>query len=177
MTTMVLTVIGDDRAGLIEALASVIAGAGGNWDESHMAELGGKFAGVVLVTVAADRASELTAALEPLEERGLLDITVTTANDGPALSGRRFGLELVGHDQPGIVREISSAMAGLNVSIEELRTETKEAPHAGGTLFSAVAQLVAPAGVEMDQIRSELEDLSNQLMVDIELSSQAATGA
>jgi len=170
MTQMVLSVIGDDRAGLIEALASAIAGAGGNWDESHMAELGGKFAGMVLVTVAAEREGELIAALEPLEAKGLLDVTVTAADAGSTVDGLRFGLELVGHDQPGIVREISAAMADLNVSIEELRTETTDAPHAGGTLFSAVAQLVAPADVKMDDIRDALENLSNQLMVDIELS-------
>jgi len=174
MTQMVLSVIGDDRAGLIEALASAIAGAGGNWDESHMAELGGKFAGMVLVTVPKERVGELTAALEPLEAKGLLDVTVTAADAGPALDGHRFGIELVGHDQPGIVREISSAMADLNVSIEELRTETKEAPHAGGTLFSAVAQLIAPPDVAPDQIRDELEKLSNQLMVEIELSTDPA---
>lgn len=181
MTTMVLTVIGDDRAGLVGALAEAIASVGGNWDESHMSELAGKFAGIVQVTVPDSKTDALRAALVPLESQGLLDITVTAgenAVDGAAAvseGGSRFELELVGHDQPGIVREMSSVLGDLGVSIEELTTETGEAPMAGGTLFTARAQLIAPAGVSSGQLRDRLEELSNQLMVDIELSENWAT--
>ena len=49
MATLVLTVIGDDRAGLVNALADVVTAHGGNWERSQLAELAGKFAGIVLV--------------------------------------------------------------------------------------------------------------------------------
>ena len=51
MTTLVLTVIGDDRAGLVKALADVVSAHDGNWEQSHLAELAGQFAGIVVVTV------------------------------------------------------------------------------------------------------------------------------
>ena len=54
MATLVLTLIGDDRAGLVNAVAEVVARHGGNWERSQMAELAGKFAGIVLVTVPDD---------------------------------------------------------------------------------------------------------------------------
>ena len=65
MATLVLTVIGDDRAGLVNALADVVTAHGGNWERSQLAELAGKFAGIVQVSVADERADELAAALEP----------------------------------------------------------------------------------------------------------------
>jgi glycine cleavage system regulatory protein len=45
MTSLVLTVIGPDRPGLVEALAETIASYGANWLESRMSHLEGWFAG------------------------------------------------------------------------------------------------------------------------------------
>jgi glycine cleavage system regulatory protein len=56
------------------------------------------------------------------------------------------------------------------VSIEELTTDVREAPMAGGTIFEARAVLVAPADVAPDDLRPMLESLAHALMVDIELS-------
>ena len=50
-TYLVLTVIGDDRPGLVEALAETIAAHEGNWLESRMSHLAGKFAGLLRVSV------------------------------------------------------------------------------------------------------------------------------
>ena len=75
MATLVLTVIGDDHAGLVRALSGVIANHGGNWETSRMSHLAGKFAGIVMVTVAEENADALVKDLEPLEAQGLLDIT------------------------------------------------------------------------------------------------------
>jgi glycine cleavage system regulatory protein len=51
MATLVLTVIGNDTSGLVDALADPIAHHGGSWDRSHMARLAGQFAGIVVVSV------------------------------------------------------------------------------------------------------------------------------
>ena len=47
--SLVLTVIGPDRPGLVEALSQSIASHDGNWLESRMAKLSGQFAGIVRV--------------------------------------------------------------------------------------------------------------------------------
>ena len=49
MTDLVLTLIGPDRPGLVEAVAEVVAAHGGNWLESRMARLAGKFAGILRI--------------------------------------------------------------------------------------------------------------------------------
>ncbi len=170
MATLVLTAIGDDHAGLVRALSGVITEHGGNWETSRMAHLAGKFAGIVMVTVADENTEALIADLEPLERQGLLDITAElTAPRARREDETRLTLELVGLDQPGIVRDISDALAARKVNIEELETETEAAPMDGGTLFRARATLVLPQDLSADDLSDVLEELAVQLMVDIEL--------
>ena len=170
MRTLVLTVLGNDRPGLVEAIANVIADAGGSWDRSHMSRLAGKFAGIVEATVPAGRHHDVVAELRGLSDRGLLNVEVESADstDEPTA---QVALHLLGSDRPGIVREISAAMAALDVSIVELETETTSAPMAGELLFAARAVLQPPAEVDLDRVRDALEELANELMVDIELST------
>lgn len=174
MASVVLTVVGDDQAGLVSALAEIVAFHGGNWERSQMAELAGKFAGIVLVSVPDSRVDALAESLRPLQESGLLEISIAAADGGVvAPEGVRVSLELVGQDRPGIIAEISKALASHKVSIEELTTETVDAAMAGGLLFKAEAVLEVPAGTNIDAVQAELEDLANELMVDIDLSTAA----
>lgn len=168
MTPLVLTLIGDDRAGLVASVAAAINEHGGNWERSQMAELAGKFAGIVLVTVPDDRVDALTSALEPL--KGLLDVTVQRATGAASGTGTaRWSLELLGADRPGIVSEITSALAACGVSIDALTTTTREAPMTGEVLFEAVADLEVPADVDIGVLRRSLENLAHELMVDLDL--------
>ncbi len=171
MARVVLTLIGDDRAGLVDALSGVIADHGGNWERSHLTELAGKFAGIVEISVPDSKVAELVADLEPLHTRGLLDITAERASsDQPEAPAMRLALHLVGMDQPGIVHDVSHALAALDVSIETLETATSSAPMSGETLFTADAVLAMPPGVSAATVAEVLEDLAHQLMVDIEVN-------
>ena len=58
MATIILTVIGEDRPGLVSALSAPINAHGASWKRSQMSRLAGKFAGIVLVSVADDRQAE-----------------------------------------------------------------------------------------------------------------------
>jgi len=174
MATLVLTVIGDDRAGLVDALAGPIAQHGGNWDRSHMARLSGKFAGIVVVSVPDDRVDDLTAELGTLTAQGLLDVTVAiAAADGPAATNDELlHLHLIGHDRPGIIREIANALARRNVSIEELETSASSAPMSGELLFEATATLRMPADTDPADLRATLEAIANELMVDLDVTDR-----
>ena len=171
MATLVLTVIGDDRAGLVDALAGPIAAHGGNWDRSHMARLAGKFAGIVVVSVPDERTDALTAELRTLAAQGLLDVSVAIAStDAPETDDDLLQLRLIGQDRPGIVREVASALAQRNVSIEELETSAASAPLSGALHFEAVATLRVPAGTDPADVRSILESIANELMVELDVS-------
>lgn len=171
MISFVLTVLGDDRPGLVDSLSGVITRHDGNWERSQMARLGGKFAGVVQVSVPTAKAAELKAALAALGEDGLLHVSVDNAGTEPVADGDRFVLSLVGTDRPGLVHSVSAALAEMGASIEELDTATSDAPMSGGPLFEATAAVVLPAGVSIDAVRDRLEALADRLMVDIDLSN------
>ena len=124
--TLVLTVIGDDRPGLVESLATTVAAHQGNWLESSLAHLAGKFAGIVRVDVPDDRVAALQAALAALD--GLRVSADNAGSDGETGGSRRLRLSLVGHDRIGIVREVSQVLARHAVNVEELNTHTASAP-------------------------------------------------
>jgi glycine cleavage system regulatory protein len=166
---LVLTLIGPDRPGLVEALAVTVARHGGNWEESRMARLAGKFAGILRVTVPVDAASALIASLHGLEREGL-KLTVESSEPSPdEPGGRRLRLELLGNDREGIVRDISSTLAVRKVNVEELETTCEEAPMGGGQLFRAEAVLYVPGAVALEELRSTLESLADDLMVELSL--------
>lgn len=169
---LVLTVIGEDRPGLVEALADLVASHEGSWDESRMARLAGHFAGVVQVHLPEARAEGLIEALPGLVDRGLSVSVVDSDWSLAAVDHRRsLRLELVGQDRPGIVREISGALAGLGVSVQDLRTVVESAPMSGEPLFRAEAELAPPEDVAVDRIRDALERLADELMVDVSLEA------
>ncbi len=165
---LVVTLVGADRPGLVESVAKLVAAHGGNWLESRMARLGGQFAGVARVELPKENEAALRAAFSA----GLSGLSVSVAADpgAPAsLSGRAVFLELVGHDRPGIVAQITAVLAAHRVNVEDLSTECVEAPQGGGTLFQAKAELLLPAGVELPSIRRDLEKIASDLMVDLNL--------
>ncbi len=165
-TYLILTVIGDDRPGLVGELAAAISGHDGNWLESSMSHLAGKFAGIVRVAVPAPRAAALEAALGQLSG---LKVTSASSAAAEAPKGRRLRLSLVGHDRIGIVREVSQVLAHHAVNVESLETHTSSAPMSAAVLFHAVAELTAAPDLDVSALTGELERISNDLMGDITL--------
>lgn len=168
--TLVMTLVGADRPGLVEQVATLVAAHGGNWLESRMAHLGGKFAGILRVAVPAEQEAALEKALQQLAVAGLQVVAQAEAASGsPASAGRLMRLELVGQDRPGIVREISHALAAHGVNVEELETGCESAPMSGEVLFRARAQISVPPGGDVAALRTTLEKIAADLIVDLQL--------
>ncbi len=170
MTTyLVLTLIGDDRPGLVEQLSQVVASNSGNWLESSMSHLAGKFAGILRVSVPDGNTEKLVRELESLSDSLRLVIEKGSGekrND----SSQSLSLNLIGNDRPGIIREISAALAKQRVNVEELNSECTIAPMSGETLFNAEVRLMVPSGLDLDALRKELEQIADDLIVDIQFS-------
>jgi glycine cleavage system regulatory protein len=167
-TDLVLTLLGPDRPGLVEAVAQSIAAHGGNWLESRMAHLAGRFAGILRIELAADQVAALTSALTKLEGRGLR-ITVEPGG-APGQAARPMELELLGLDRPGLVHEVSRLLARQGVNVEELSTDRSSAPMSGEMMFRARARLDVPTTVDVSAVRAGLERLASDLMVEIRLA-------
>lgn len=170
MTTyLVLTVIGDDKPGLVESLSQAIADNSGNWLESSMSELAGKFAGILKISIADSAVDNLIEELNGLSDR--LNIVIEKATEETrSESPQCISLNMVGNDRPGIVKEISRVLASLDVNVEALTTECSPAPMSGASLFTADAKLKVPTNMELESLRSHLEQLSDDLVVEIKVS-------
>jgi glycine cleavage system regulatory protein len=164
--SLVLTVIADDRPRIVESLAEQVLAAGANWEESRMARLAGKFAGLLRVSVDADRAADLAAKLTAIE--GLTVVVEATA-EPQVEPGRGLYIELIGNDHPGIIRDISRALAAQHVNIEDLETDVLSAPMSGELLFRARAHVHVPLVVTLESLRTQLEALAGELMVDLDV--------
>jgi glycine cleavage system regulatory protein len=168
VTSLILTILGPDRPGLVEALAGPIAAHGGNWLESRMAHLAGKFAGILRAEVPADRVEALVAVLGRLERQGL-KVVVERADAGAAAPQAVWVVELEGLDRPGLVREISQVLADRGVNIEELVTDRVTAPMSGELLFRSRARISVPPSADAAELRARLERLAGDLMVQVSL--------
>jgi glycine cleavage system regulatory protein len=164
---LVMTILGPDRTGLVESVARVVAGHGGNWLESRMCRLGGEFAGILRIELPAEKRQALIDALQALQDRGLTVVVRPGEIAAAATSGRLARLEIVGHDRPGIVHEITRALAGAGVNVEEFSSECASAPMSGEPLFKAIARLQLPAGGNEAALKTELEKIAGDLLVDI----------
>jgi glycine cleavage system regulatory protein len=170
-TSLVLTLIGADRTGLVESVARVVAEHGGNWLESRMCRLGGEFAGILRIEIPAEKKSSL---LDALQKISGLNVTVRSNETKiSAGQGRQTKFEIVGSDRPGIVHEISAALARANVNVEEFSSEVVSAPMSGETLFKASARLQLPENCDLAALKRDLEKIAADLQVDVSFAELA----
>lgn len=161
---LILSVMAADRPGIAERIAEVVAQHGGNWQESRLASMAGRFAGIVRVSLEQEGYGELQAAIQALRDEGLsVQIEV---GDADAEAVESHWIEVIGNDRPGIVREVTRALAAEQVNVIDLSTEVEPASMSGGLLFRATLELGLTPGQSMDAVIQALEDLSPDLMVD-----------
>ncbi|MCZ6830513.1 MAG: ACT domain-containing protein [Gammaproteobacteria bacterium] len=169
-TSFIITFIGDDRPGLVEELSAVITDQGGNWRESRLQQLAGKFAGLVSVSLPSDRGEDLRAALKALAPRGLsVKVTALESLSGDEHPGRTIRLTIIGPDRPGIVREISAALAQQHINVVDMRSDVSSAPMSAEAMFSASVEAQISERSDLDELNEKLEEIANQMSVDVQL--------
>lgn len=166
---IVLTIIARDRPGLVQRLSDVIARHGGNWIDSSLARLGGEFAGIVQVKLPEVSLEPLQSALAALSQDGIECVVRHGAMPAVA-AGSHARLELTGVDHPGIVHEVSSALARHGVSIDALETRVFQGSMSGEAMFAAAADVVLPPQLSSHELRRLLEEIAQDIMVDIDLA-------
>ena len=171
-TSLVATVTGADRPGIVRALSDRAQRHGANWTVSHMARFAGQFAGMVHFDVPRERAQALTEALRALEPSGLN--VIVTESAGAARAGwRAYDFEFVGDDRVGIVADLTRVLVDRGVSIERLNTETVRSSASGKARFKVAAHLLVPASADLEAIRFELGELARSLTADLQLGERA----
>ncbi|MBM7062262.1 glycine cleavage system protein R [Pseudomonas sp. UL073] len=172
MNHLVITVIAQDQPGLVERIARCIAEHGGNWLESRMSRMAGQFAGILKISVPAESYDELVDGLQALNEQGIRVLLAESGID-PSCTWKPIHLDLVGNDRPGIVRDITRLLSEHGINIESLTTEVVPAPMSSEPLFHAEAVLAVPLTLSLDLLQNRLETLADDLMVELNLRSDA----
>lgn len=165
----ILTFIGEDRPGLVDQLSQAIEAHQGNWHESRLSQLAGKFAGLVLVSLPAANADALEAELRELASCGL-DIKVTPAEAGwHSSDNRAIALSILGPDRLGIVHEISHALAERQINVVEMDSRVESAPMSGEPLFRARIDARIPTDVDLTELGVTLDEIAEQMTLEIDL--------
>ena len=166
---IILSVVAPDRPGLVDEVASVITGHGGNWLAASMARLGGQFAGIVQADIPDEQRESFERAIAGLAGKGI-EVTLRGEETSSAtiMQGHMAHLSLTGADHPGIVRDISHTLAEHGVSIEQFHTQLFKGSMSGEAMFAVQADMMLPADLDDGKLREALEDIAGDLLVEIE---------
>ncbi len=167
MKELILTLISEDRPGIVDKVASVIHLHDGSWMESRMTQMAGKFVGIVRVTCPIVNIDAMTGALADLSEAGIR-ITVEEGQTSEISTETYVAVNITANDRLGIVREVANCLAALNINLEDLQTDCSTAAMSSSAMFHASFLTVIPEDVTVEDVIAALESLSDDLMVDID---------
>jgi glycine cleavage system regulatory protein len=166
----IITFISDDRPGLVEIIANTVRKCDGNWQESRLSQLGGKFAGLILVSVPQSGAAALVQALSDLNQ-GDISVSVTeTAKKTTSPDVRTVSLSIIGPDRSGIVQEVSRALTGHRINVIEMDSKVSSAPMSAEMLFEARISASVPEILDVEQLRDSLDSIADQMTLEIEMA-------
>lgn len=168
MTPLILSIIADDRPGIVEQIADAVSAHQGNWLESSLANLAGKFAGIVRIEVPEAQYEGLCQSLNALTSKGV-KISIDATDARVSAHKARVHITVTGSDRPGIVREITALLARQQVNVQALQTQCESAAMSGDQLFIASLKVVLPEGMDEHDLAETLESISTDLVVDTEV--------
>lgn len=174
MRYLVLTFVGDDRPGFVQDIAGVIADGGGSWVESRMCQLEGKFAGLARISVSDEQFESLKNALIEFPEHRFT-LNVEELEETARQVVRRYDLDIIGHDRPGILREVTTALARNTVNLLEVTSNVLPATMTGIPMFSCKAIIEVGEDTDLGLIDEQLADIAGELGIDIRIDHEAET--
>lgn len=168
---LVIHFMGPDKPGLVRSVSNVVNQFDGNWLDSKMSLLAGRFAGLACVEIAADKKDALTLALQNLQ--GVV-CTVEAAEITEEIANTRvLGMNIVGPDRPGIVHDVTLALEAHVANVVDMETHIAAAPMSGELTFSADASIEVPFEMDWRVIADQLDEVATKLGVDILLDDDS----
>jgi|TARA_B100000809_G_scaffold260398_1_gene307270 glycine cleavage system regulatory protein len=163
--SLIVSFIGDDRPGIVQVIANVVARHGGSWQESRMSGLGGYFSGTARILINSDSLEALDQSLQALE--GLTCIIRPLRQTSPDKTTQKMKLDIVGPDRPGILQDVTSQLVGYGINVIEMETEVRPASMSGELNFIADALVGVPNEVDIESLDKQLDAIARNLGLDI----------
>ena len=169
----VLTAIGADRPGLVEAVSEFVFHSDGNIEDSRMANLHGQFTMMLLVSAPPEALHKMQAAVPVLIQKTHLHVEIRPAVDmpTPARPAMHYRLAASAMDQAGLVHRITHLLRSLEVNIESMETSLVAAPYSGAPVFEMSLLMSVPGDLPSRDLRDQLGKLCDELNVDWDLTS------
>ena len=166
MKSILISVLGDDKPGLLDSLSEIIVSNDGDWIESNMSTVEAKFAGILRINVPSKNASKLMKELTSSK----LGLQIACEETAPVTFSdfKSYNIELIGQNHVGIINKLSHVLTyELKANVEGIKTEIIEASMSGEQLFKAQITLHLPKSVDERLIKDKLELIADEMMVEI----------
>lgn len=163
MNDLTVTAVGRDRPGIVAGVTGVLYELGCNLADCSMTRLRGDFAMILLVEAPSEvDSARLQEQLEVTGEEFGLEIRVTEASAPEhETPSRPFVISVYGADRPGIVHQVSKALADREINITDLTS------HLVQGIYTMVLDANLPEGTNPAEVESELRTLAGDLGVDL----------
>lgn len=167
MKSILISVLGDDKPGLLDSLSEIIVSNDGDWIESNMSTVEAKFAGILRVNVPAKNTKKLMKELTSSK----LGLQIACEETAPVTFSdfKSYNIELIGQNHVGIVNKLSHVLTyELKANVEGIKTEIIDTSMSSGEqLFKAQITLHLPKSVDERLIKDKLELIADEMMVEI----------
>lgn len=175
MPHLVVAAAGPDQTGIVAEFTRVFLQRGCNLEDTSMTVLRGQFA-MMLVVEAPPLVTPSALERELADETALLGLVVSVWQvpdvSPTSPQGEPWTVSIYGADRPGIVNQISKALADRDVNIADLETRLvgpQDAP-----IYSMILDVTVPPGTNVDNLRSELKEVADGLGVECHLRPSEA---
>jgi len=160
VTSLAITVVGEDRPGIIARAAAALSEAGMNLEDSSMTLLRGHFTMTLICAGSADVAA-VEAALAPLADT---ELTVSVREVADAADqvrpGESYLVTVHGADRLGIVARLAGTIASAGGNITDLTTRLS------GDLYVLLAEVDLAPGSDVAAFRTMVTGVAAELGVD-----------
>lgn len=170
MKDYILTVMAQDRVGIVRDVASALTELGGNITHVSQTVMCGYFTLIISVQVPDERSLlEIRQAIERKGSAGELEVNVRPYEPAPESQIRkseRFTLTIVGKDRPGIISRATQHLADRNINIDDFYAYVLDGR------FVMLVQVSIPEGVDADDVRCQIEDLGKEFELTVHLQHE-----
>ncbi len=164
---LVISAMGKDRPGIVNALSKTILDCGCNIEDSRMTVLGGEFALILLISGTWNAIAKMEAMIFGLQKKLGLSIAARHTEERPAKQNMvPYLVDVVSMDHPGIVHDVAAFFSQREINIEDLSTWTYAAAHTGTPMFALSMTVSIPADVNIGRLREEFTSFCDDLNLD-----------
>ncbi len=152
-----ITVICEDRVGLVGRFTGAITRLGGNIEVLDQNVRLGYFVITLMATFETGATAEaVRGGLEKIDKTGAMAVSVLPRREAlipPVGEGAPFVLAMAGIDVPGNFSMVTSCLAQHRINVEELTCQTEE------NRFTIIGEITVPHEVDAKAVRMELTRL------------------